>query len=533
MEHVGCKDCEATIWNRHPLKTDYYSVAIDTTNNIYHLGKKIMKPHTNSSRLNRFGNGSIQACLWGTALGILVCASPGVAMDNEQRIDDTAQQAIAVTIYNDDLALIKDLRQVQLEQGENRLAWRNVSTRIRAETALLSETSGNLSIALIEQNYDFDLLTPQSLLKKYVGRTVKVIRTNDAGERTSEDATVLAANNGVVLRYADRIETGLVGHIAYPDVPDNLRDQPTLVLHLDADAAGSGDFELSYLTGGLAWKADYVANLSIDGQSVDLNGWVTLTNESGIAYRKAQVQLVAGEVNRVQEPMPPRRMERAIMMAADAAMPTEEALYEYHLYTLPRPTDILDHQTKQVALLSAPSIPVDRELVVRGQAYAYQSQSSDGWSKLPVEATLSFTNKGGNLGVPLPKGIVRVYSKDSHGNAQFVGEDAIDHTPKNETLTLKLGESFDVTVRRKQTAFKKLSGSTAYDYAYEAAFEMELKNAKPEPVTVKVLETIPGDWSMVGESLPHTKETANLASWQIEIPADGAVTLTWRTQIRH
>ncbi len=492
-----------------------------------------MTPTSNPSRLNRHGNTSIGACLWGTALGLLLSTSPGAAMDNEQRIDDTAQQALAITIYNDDLALVKDLRQVSLEQGENRLAWRNVSTRIRAETALLSETSGALSVTLLEQNFDFDLLTPQSLLKKYVGRTVKVIRTNDAGERTSEEATVLAANNGVVLRYADRIETGLVGHIAYPDVPDNLRDQPTLVLHLESATAGSGDFELSYLTGGLAWKADYVANLSIDGKIMDLNGWVTLTNESGIAYRQARVQLVAGEVNQVQEPMPPPRMERAMMMAAEAAMPEEEALYEYHLYTLPRPTDILNLQTKQVALLSAPGVPVKQELLVRGQPYAYRAQSSDGWSKLPVEAALSFVNQGGKLGIPLPEGVIRVYSKDSRGNAQFVGEDAIDHTPKNETLTLKLGESFDVTVRRKQTTFKKLSGSTAYNYAYEAAFEMELKNAKPEPVSVKVLETIPGDWSMVGESQPHTKEASNLASWQVEIPADGAVTLTWRTQIRH
>ena len=450
----------------------------------------------------------------------------------EQRIDDSAQQSLAVTIYNDDLALVKDLRQVTIGQGENRLAWRNVSGQIRPETALLTETSGALPVTLLEQNFDFDLLTPQSLLKKYLGRQVRVIRTNDAGERVTEDATVLAANDGVVLRYADRIETGVMGHLAYPDLPADLRDQPTLVLHLSAESAGTGSFELSYLTGGLSWKADYVADLAADGKAMDLSGWVTLTNDSGVAYRQAHLQLVAGEVNQVVQPLPPAPMARDMVMAAAPPMPQKEALDEYHLYTLARPTDILNNQTKQVALLSAPRVAVKRELVVRGQPYSYQTQAADGWNKLPVESTLGFTNKDGSLGIPLPAGVVRVYSKDSRGNAQFIGEDEIDHTPKNETVTLKLGESFDVTVRRKQTEFKKLSGSTAYDYAYEAAFEMELKNAKSEPVTVKVLEQIPGDWTMVKESQTHTKASASLASWQVQVPAEDSATLTWRVQTR-
>ncbi|HYN78948.1 MAG TPA: DUF4139 domain-containing protein, partial [Lamprocystis sp. (in: g-proteobacteria)] len=451
----------------------------------------------------------------------------------EQRIDDTAQQALAVTIYNDDLALVKDLRQLTLVQGENRLAWRNVSGQIRPETALLTAASGAPKVTLLEQNFDFDLLTPQSLLKKYIGRRVQAIRTADDGTRTTEDATVLATNDGVVLRYADRIETGVVGHLAFPDLPADLRDQPTLVLHLDAAPAGAGAFELSYLTGGLGWAADYVANLAADGNAMDLNGWVTLTNESGVTYRQARVQLVAGEVNQVQPAPPPQRAMRAMAMDGAPPMPQEEVLDEYHLYTLPRLTDIGNHQTKQVALLSAPGVPVTRALVVRGQPYSYQAQSADGWTKVPVASTLNFTNQGGSLGVPLPKGVVRVYSKDSRGNAQFIGEDEIDHTPKNETVTLKLGESFDVTVRRKQTQFNKLAGTSAYNYAYEAAFEMEIKNAKADAVTVKVIEEIPGDWKMAQESQPSTKEASNLASWQVQVPADGATTLTWRTQVKH
>lgn len=453
-------------------------------------------------------------------------------MDQERRLDDSAQESLTVTIYNADLALVKDRRRLALEQGENRIAWRNVSQQIRPETALLDETEGRLGVALIEQNFDFDLLTPESLLRKYVGRTVQVIRTNDAGEREVEDAIVLAAQQGVVLRYADRIETGIVGHLAYPDVPGDLRDQPTLILHLEAASAGEGLFELAYLTGGLGWKADYVADLSSDGARMDLNGWVTLTNQSGIAYRRAQVQLVAGEVNQVVEAMPmPPMMARAAVMEA-APMPREESLAEYHLYTLPRPTDILNNQTKQVALLSATAVPVIRELSVRGEPHLYQSRTSDGWSKLPVVSTLRFENRDGDLGIPLPKGVMRVYAKDSEGNAQFVGEDAIDHTPKNESVRLELGESFDVTARRRQTDFEKIAGSGAYNYIYEAAFEIELKNAKDVPVEVKVIESIPGDWDILQEGQSHTKDASNLVSWRVSVPAEGTGTLSWRVRVK-
>lgn len=454
-------------------------------------------------------------------------------MPEEQRIDETAQTSLAVTIYNDDLALIKDQRQIQLEPGDNRLAWRNVSVRIRPETALLDASGSEFALSVLEQNFDFDLLTPNSLLKKYLGRRVEVVRTNEEGERTTESATVLAVNEGVVLRYADRIETEVVGHLSFPDVPEDLRDQPTLVLHVQSTKGGTGRLELSYLTGGLSWKADYVADMAQDGQTLDLNGWITLTNNSGIGYRNAQLQLVAGEVNQTRPDPSMIAMERGVLMSAAAPMPVQESLAEYHLYTLPRPSDVLNQQTKQVALLSAPGVAVTQELVVQGQAHAYQSGSGDGWTRLPVASMLKFLNQDGSLGVPLPKGIVRVYSKDSRGNAQFIGEDAIDHTPKNATVTLKLGESFDVTAKRKQTAFKKLAGSTAYDYAYQTSFEMELKNAKSEPVTVVVREHIPGDWNMLAQSLAHTKESASLASWRVEVPAEGSTRLTWTARIRH
>ncbi len=481
---------------------------------------------------------AVTKALLAAALSLNLSMPAEAAMETpqypEQRIEDDAQRAVALTIYNDDLALVKDLRRVSIDRGENRLAWRNVSQEIRPETALLRDPAGNLGITLLEQNFDFDLLTPESLLKKYLGRTIFVVRTNDAGERTVEEAEVLAYSQGTVLRYEDRIETGVVGHLAFPDVPEDLRDQPTLVLHLQSAKAGQVDLELAYLTGGLGWKADYVANLAGDGTAMDLSGWVTLTNGSGVAYWAAQVQLVAGEVNRVRDRPMPRMAQDMVMMAeAPAPMPEQQSLAEYHLYTLPRPTDIQNNQTKQVALLSAPGVPVTRELVVQGQPMPYQAEGEDGWTRQPVESRLSFHNQDGSLGIPLPAGVVRVYAQDSRGNAQFVGEDRIGHTPKGETLALKLGESFDVTARRKQTSFRKLSGTGAYDYAYEAGFELELKNAKPEPVEVKVLESIPADWRILAESEPHTKESASLASWRVMVPAEGSATLTWQVEVRH
>ena len=490
------------------------------------------RPHPRSTGIARSAAGLLTlasaASLIATSAG---AASVGTAVE-EQRIDETAQASLAITIYNDDLALIKDQRRLTLARGDNRLAWRSVSARIRPETALLSATDG-LDLSLLEQSFDFDLLSPESLLKKYLGRQIEVIRTNQEGLRTQESATVLAVNDGVVLRYQDRIETALVGHIAFPDVPAQLRDEPTLVLHLQAPKGGTGTLELSYLSSGLSWKADYVASLGPEGRAMDLNGWVTLTNLSGTSYRGAQLQLVAGTVNRAPASAPAPAALSPMLMATAVSMPEEESLAEYHLYTLPRPTDVLNQQTKQVALLSASRVPVTRELVAQGEGSSYSGSAGDGWTPVPVTAWLKLANEeASRLGVPLPKGVVRVYAQDSRGNAQFIGEDAIAHTPKNETLRLRLGESFDVTARRKQTSFRKLGGSSAYDYAYEASFELEIKNAKSEPVSLIFRESIPGDWEMARESRPHTKESSSLATWTLLIPAEEEVDLSWTARVR-
>ena len=464
--------------------------------------------------------------------GLLPVAWGAPAKERLSSLKD--QQEVAVTIYNDNLALVKDQRRVSLERGNNRLAWRDVSAQIMSETALLRSMGGGEGISLLEQNFDFDLLTPQKLLEKYVGKTVTVIKTNPAtGAESSETATVMSTNSGVVLKFADRIETGLPGRIAFGSVPENLRDRPTLVISFDSLNAGEQPLELSYLTGGLAWRADYVAELSPRDDRLDLNGWVTLTNQSGIGYPNAKLQLVAGDVNRVRPEM--RYRDVAMPMAKSAPAPApmaEESLFEYHLYTLDRLTTIAENQTKQVALLSAARIPTVKELQLLGRDYYYRSSYGDLGQKIKVGVYVEFENKGDGLGVPLPKGVIRVYKKDSKGNAQFVGEDRIDHTPKNEKVRLKLGEAFDVTADKKQTDFKKLGGSGRYDYVYESAYLIELKNAKDEAVTVKVMEPLPGDWDILDESHPHKKETSNTVVWRVNVPAGGKTQLSYRVRVR-
>lgn len=438
-----------------------------------------------------------------------------------------ARTALAITIYNDDLALIKERRKVVLPAGAVRLSLREVSAQMHPETALLRSVDGK-PLALVEQNFDFDLLTPEKLLEKYVGHDVTVIRSNPAtGEERREKATVLAANGGTVLRFADRIETGVPGRLSFDSVPASLHDRPTLSVLLEA-AGGSQTVELSYLSGGLGWKADYVASLAADGRQMDLSGWVTLTNRSGTAYDDAQLQLVAGTVNRVRTPPRPMAFALAAPAPRAAGMETaQEALMDYHLYSFERPTSIADDQTKQLALLAASAIPVHREYLLAGGEFYYRGRYDQIGQKLKPAVYLEFENRGGNLGKPLPAGVVRVYARDGRGAAQFVGEDRIEHTAKNETVKLKLGEAFDVTAERKQTSYRKIA-----DNVVETAYRIDLRNAKDAPVTVHIQEPLPGDWEVLHETQRHTQESSRVAAWDVDVPAGGTAALEYAVRVR-
>ena len=456
------------------------------------------------------------------------------------------RESVAVTIYNDDLALIRETRKVPLNAGINRIALRDVSARIMPQTATLV-ARGDAVLQLLEQNFDYDLLSGEALLAKNVGKRVTTIRTNPAtGEETREDATVLADNNGVVLQYADRIETGLPANVrlAFHDVPANLRDRPTLTVDLTSDKAGEQSVDLAYLSQGLGWKADYVASLADDEKTLNLAGWVTLNNQSGTAYENATLQLVAGDVARAQEEdfglnyharMAPMALEKA------AAPVREENLFEYHLYTLDRPTTLKNNQNKQVALLSAAQVPVQKEYRLQGSSgwYYYGADTSalEMGDKRKVDVFMTFKNdEASQLGMPLPKGVIRVYKNDSDKRTQFIGEDRIDHTAKNDEVRLKLGSAFDVNGVWKMVDAKRVDkgklGKLLENDEFEATYRIELNNAKKEAVTVKVVEPIPGEWKIIEESLPHEKTSANIAMWQVSVPADGKTELQYKVRIK-
>lgn len=465
----------------------------------------------------------------GTALALALAANAAAA---ETAVTTETQTGIAVTIYNQDLALIRDSRTVAVTLGENDLAFIDVSAGMRPETALINSGGGVLDI--VEQNFDFDLLTPEKLLEKSVGQTIRVIRTNPTtGEDSTEEAEVLSVIGGqAVLRIGDRIETAVPGRLVYSGVPANLRARPTLVVKAESSTGGSVAVDLSYLSRGLSWSADYVMDLAPDEKTVALNGWVTLTNQSGITYNNAKLQLVAGDVNQVRD-----MMTRDVMMAAvpaaelgGAAKMTQEAAFEYHLYSLGRPTTLKENQTKQVAMLAATEVPVEKQYLIANSANIWGNYGYNFGEAPRQNATVKLKLKNeeaSRLGMPLPGGVIRVYKKDSDGDAIFVGEDRIEHTPKNERVDLTLGQAFDITARAKQKSHARLA-----DNLYENGYEIEIKNAKSEAVTIDLREALPGEWQMLEESLPHEKLDANTAAWKVEVPAEGTTTLTYKVRIK-
>ncbi len=464
------------------------------------------------------------------SLSIFSITSLAQVIEKKTTLADQSQ--LSITIYNNDLALIKDQRKVILDKGFNHLAFRGVSAKMRPETAILRSISHGKAFKVYEQNFDYDLLTPNKLLDKYVGKQIRIARLNPVtGKQSIEKARVLSTHQGVVLKIGDRIVTNPEGQYIFDNIPENLRDQPTLITQLNSATNRSQQLELSYLSGGLSWKADYVAKLNADDSVMDIQGWVTLKNLSGADYKHTKLQLVAGDVNRVTSPTYlPTQRKKSFAMDDGAMAMSQENLFEYHLYGLNRPTTLLNNQTKQVALLSAHSIPVTKEFVLNGSNYYYNRQHGQLGNKLKVSVFVQFeNNKTTNLGLPIPKGTVRVYKKDSQNNVQFIGEDNIDHTPKNETIRLKLGNAFDITANKKQTDFTKVK----HRQSFESAYQIELKNAKSESVTVVVREPIPADWKMLKESHPHKKVTSDTAEWRIKIPAESTVTLNYRVRVEY
>jgi hypothetical protein len=439
------------------------------------------------------------------------------------------QENVAITIYNSNLGLVKDIRLIDLKPGVQELKFMDVAAKIDPTTVYIKSLVDGSSLNILEQNYEYDLLSPQKLLEKYVGQKVELATLNpDTKKEEIVEATLLSTQGGNIFQIGDKISIGHPGRILLSRIPENLIPQPTLVWLLENKLANHQKVEASYLTSGINWKADYVVVLNQADTSTDITGWVTIDNKSGAAYQNALLKLVAGDIHRVQPEVRYDRM--APKAAAKEAAPQfkEEAFFEYHLYTLDRRTTIKDNQTKQMTLLDANQVPVKKLFIFSGvpQYYFYRY---DQRAKQKVGVFLELVNaKKDNLGMPLPKGTVRVYKQDRDGGLQFVGEDQIDHTPKDEKFKLKIGEAFDVVGERVQTDYKRLA-----DNLFEVAFEVSLRNHKNEDIKVLVEEPIPGDWEMLSNTHPYEKVSARLIRFDVPVGKDQEVKVKYRIRFKY
>ena len=439
-------------------------------------------------------------------------------------------------MYNSDLALIRDTRSLRLGQGVSDLHFMDIAATVNPASVHFRSLTEPSRVSVLEQNYEYDLLEPDKLLRKFVGRDVTLVRRKtDQGTTTEEEvkARLLSYNNAPVWQINGEIVTGMqADHIRFPELPGNLYSRPTLIWTLRNTGSGQHRVEASYLAQKLSWAADYVLTIARDDKAADLDGWVTVVNGSGTAFRNAKLQLVAGDLNRVREAVGyALRAERKVL-SIDALAPamSQESFSDYHLYSLDRKTSVNNNETKQVSMLNATGFPVQKRYVVDGQAFFYRNPLHPGSAQkdvVQVYYALRNETKSG-LGMPLPSGTVRVYQPDSQGGLQFVGEDHIDHTPKDETINLKIGNAFDVTCERRQTDFQRISNSV-----FETEYSITLKNHKAVPVNVEVNEPVGGTWRMVSSSHTWTKTDAWAAQFVVPVAVDGTSELEYRVRVTY
>jgi hypothetical protein len=478
------------------------------------------------------------------AIGTLGVRSPLTSMGS-QPVAQAAQGAatttlddqveLAVTVYNSEIALVRDVRSLQLVRGTSDLHFMDIAATVNPATVHFRSLSEPSRVRVLEQNYEYDLLEPEKLLRKYIGRDVTLVRTirNEGTTREEEvKAHLLSYNNAPVWQIGGDIVTGMqADHIRFPELPGNLYSRPTLIWTLDNSGGTRHRVEASYLAGRLSWNADYVLTVARDDKAADIDGWVTVTNGSGTSFRNAKLQLVAGDLNRVRQVISKMALAEARRdVAAAAPAMSQEAFSDYHLYTLGRKTTVNNNETKQVNMLGATAFPVQKRYVVEGQAFYYHNAQHPGAPiKDVVQVYYQFKNEEKvGLGMPMPAGIVRVYQSDSTGGMQFVGEDRIDHTPKDEAINLKIGNAFDVVCERKQTDFQKIASNV-----YEVEYEITLRNHKTAPVTVEVNEPVGGTWRMLQSSHEWTKTSAWAAQFSVPVGADGATVLKYRVRVTY
>ncbi|MFH1415553.1 MAG: DUF4139 domain-containing protein [Elusimicrobiota bacterium] len=448
------------------------------------------------------------------------------------KTDASDQKSLEITVYNNNLALVKDVRNIRITSGILDLKFMDVASSIRPETVHIKSIDHGDKLAILEQNYEYDLMNTSKLLDKYIGKKIKLISyDNDSNPERTVDAKLLSNNDKPVYEINGEIHLGFPGYQILPEIPENLISRPTLVWLLDNDAGGMHMIEASYLTADINWKADYVMVLGNDNKTADFSGWVTINNKSGTAYNNAKLKLIAGDVH-----MAPGNYSRMGNMAAEADMSVkraggfrEEGFFEYHLYTLERPSTLKNNQQKQISLLNVQKVAVEKRFIAESGPGYFMSRYGAKKQKHDVSVYVIFKNsKDSNLGMALPKGTVRMYREDSGGSLQFIGEDLIEHTPEDEQVRLKAGNAFDIVCERTQTDFNKL-----YDNAYETSWEVILKNHKDEDITVSVHEQLNGDWEIIESSHEYEKVDAFSVKFDIKIRKKDKDILKYKVRVRY
>lgn len=459
----------------------------------------------------------------GAAMAVLAGASAAAAQQAQD--GGCGPDAVSLTVYNQNVALVEDTRSLDVPAGRSRREFPGVSASIRPETVGLS----GRGLSVVEQNFDYDLLTPDRLMQAAVGGEIGIVRTNPGtGAQQTDRARVLAANEGVVLEVGGRIEVlrddGVPTRVIFDEVPSNLRPRPTLSVTLDAEGAGRRDVTLNYLTTGLAWKADYVARYDETAGTLDLTGWVTINNQSGVTFTNARTRVVAGDVSVLNAPYDPRTGSYARPPAprgAGTQAGAARGLADVYVYPLPEPVTVANNQTKQVGLLDVSGVPASKRYVFEMNRFDTLNEPSG------AQVAMTFSNSAtSGVGAPLPAGIVRVYVNDAAGEPRFVGEDRVAHTPAGSDIVITTGAAFDVTVQPRvvqEETVQRRRGQTPWT---RYKMEYTVRNARPQPVVVEVRQTELSALAEVSDQSIEAERRGNSLIWLVPVPANGETRLT-------
>jgi hypothetical protein len=448
-----------------------------------------------------------------------------------ETLPPSSRKQLSMTIYNSGFALVRDAREVQLPAGIVRLQCTGFPTRIEPDSVQIASVSAPERLSVLEQDYEYHPLSPSELLKQYVGREVTIVGVkleNNSQVEQPVVATLVSDAQSPVWEIGGRLVTGLNSHhYIFSNPPPNLVAEPTLTYLLDNHDEAIQTVQLAYLTTGIHWTATYSLTLRPVAGKADLLGWASISNESGADFPHATLQLVAGAVHRVEaRPRPVFAMATALAKVPPQF--SQRSFSAYHLYTLARPTSLLNHESKQISLVRILSIPFTKDYEVNGRAYYYRMPQppTTTWND-PVELHVLFRNGSAALpGKPLPAGIVRVYQTDAAGRIQLLGEDNISHTPQGEEVNLNVGSAFDEVERRKQLSYQRLGPEVS-----ESVYEITLRNHRAQSVTIGVNEPFNGDWRILSSTLPYKKTSAFSARFRVTVPGHGQTEFQYRVQV--